>query len=266
MQTDLTFDPLPRHAPTAALPLTVNLRCPPPDVYVPPHQHDWAQLAYPLRGGIRISAAGMTWLVPALRAVWIPPHIEHDLLMLGEVEFRTVYIAPEVAPLPLDACSVIEVSDLMRALFEALSEADQERPEASLRQRQVTALLLTEIRRAPPLSLGLPMPNDRRLQALCQALIDDPGSPLALESWADRVGASARTLARLFQDEFKMSFGAWRQQLRLARALDLIGRGCPLGEVADRLGYASPAAFSAMFKRAFGVPPSRFMTARPAAE
>lgn len=262
MQTDLSFDAVPRRAPTAELPMTVNLRCPPADVYVPPHRHDWAQLAYPLRGGIRISAAGMTWLVPALRAVWIPPHIEHDLLMLGEVEFRTVYIAPEVAPLPLDACSVIEVSDLMRALFEALSEADGEGQDASLRQRQVTALLLTEIRRAPPLSLGLPMPQDRRLQALCQALIDDPASALSLAEWAARVGASERTLARLFVSELKLSFGAWRQQLRLARALDLIGRGRPCGEVAAELGYASQAAFSAMFKRAFGVPPGRFMQER----
>jgi AraC-like DNA-binding protein len=262
MRTDLTFDPLPRRPPTPDEPLIVNLRRPPPDVYVPAHSHDWAQLAYPLRGGIRISAAGMTWLVPALRAVWIPPHIEHDVLMLGEVELRTVYIANEVAPLPLDACSVIEVSDLMRALFETLSEVDRERPDAALRRRQMTELLLTEIRLAPPLSLGLPMPRDRRLQALCQALVDDPASPLALADWAGRVGASERTLARLFQDELQMSFGAWRQQVRLARALDLIGRGRPLGQVAAELGYASPAAFSAMFKRSFGVPPGRFMQER----
>lgn len=265
MRTDLTFDPLPRRAPTPDEPLTVNLRCPPPDVYVPPHSHDWAQLAYPLRGGIRIAAAGMTWLVPALRAVWIPPHIEHDVLMLGQVELRTVYIANEVAPLPLDACSVIEVSDLMRALFEALSEVDRERPDSALRRRQMTELLLTEIRLAPPLSLGLPMPRDRRLQALCQALVDDPASSWSLADWAGRVGASERTLARLFQDELQMSFGAWRQQVRLARALDLIGRGRLLGQVASELGYASPAAFSAMFKRAFGVPPGRFMQERSGA-
>ena len=48
----------------------------------------------------------------------------------------------------------------------------------------------------------------------------------------------------------------------LARALDLISRGRPCGAVAAELGYASPAAFSAMFKRAFGVPPGRFMQER----
>ncbi len=258
MLTHLPFDPVPRRAPTVEEPVTVNLRRPPPDVRVPSHHHDWAQLAYPLRGGMRISATGMTWLVPAFRAVWIPPGIDHEVVMLGQVELRTVYVAPEVAPLPLDVCAVIEVSDLMRALIEAISHVGKEK----VRRDLMIRLLLEEMRQAPPLSLGLPLPTDRRLQALCSALMADPASPLSLTEWADRVGASERTLARLFQGELKMSFGAWRQQLRLARALDLIGRGRPFGQVAAELGYASPAAFSAMFKRAFGVSPSRFTEER----
>jgi AraC-like DNA-binding protein len=201
----------------------------------------------------------MVWLVPAFRAVWIPPQIEHEVVMLGEVELRTVYIATEAAPLPLDACSVIELSELMRALMEAIAEAGDQDSE---RRRLMTRLLLAEIGQAPPLSLGLPLPRDRRLKTLCGALMDNPASPLSLGEWATRVGASERTLARLFVSELKMSFGAWRQQLRLARAIDLIGRGRPCGEVATELGYASQAAFSAMFKRAFGMPPGRFMQER----
>lgn len=250
---------MPRRAPTPDQPVTVNLRSPPADVRVPPHRHDWAQLAYPLRGSIRISAAGMTWLVPALRAVWIPPGIEHDVVMLGKVELRTVYVAAEVAPLPIDACAVVEVSDLMRSLIEALSEISHDLVVDRERPHLMVALLLEEMRRAPPLSLGLPLPKDRRLQALCSALMDQPGSPLSLQQWAERVGASERTLARLFKSDLQTNFAAWRQQVRLARALDLIGRGRPVGEVAHELGYAGAAAFSAMFKRAFGVPPSSFL-------
>ncbi|HJV93236.1 MAG TPA: helix-turn-helix transcriptional regulator [Azonexus sp.] len=263
MLTHLPFDPCPRRAPTADEPLTVNLRSLPADVTVPAHSHDWAQLAYPLRGALRISAAGMAWLVPAFRAVWIPPGIEHEVVALGEVELRTVYVVREASPLPLGACAVIEVSELMRSLIEALSEAVKgDADDDRLRRDLMIRLLLAEMRRAPPLSLGLPLPRDRRLQALCNALIEDPASPLSLAEWAVRVGASERTLARLFQSELAMGFGAWRQQLRLARALDLIGRGRPGGEVAAELGYASQAAFSAMFKRAFGVPPGRFMQER----
>ncbi len=49
---------------------------------------------------------------------------------------------------------------------------------------------------------------------------------------------------------------------RLARAVDLMARGRPLAEVAEEVGYAAPAAFSTMFKRALGVAPSRFALPR----
>ena len=81
--------------------------------------------------------------------------------MLGQVELRTVYIATEAAPLPLDACSVVEVSDLMRALIEALSALGESE---TARRQQMIQLLLSEIGIAPPLSLGLPLPRDRRLR------------------------------------------------------------------------------------------------------
>jgi AraC-like DNA-binding protein len=57
-----------------------------------------------------------------------------------------------------------------------------------------------------------------------------------------------------------MSFGQWRQQLRLAHAAPLIARGLPLSHVAEQLGYASQSAFSAMFKKTFGTSPSAFFT------
>jgi AraC-like DNA-binding protein len=116
--------------------------------------------------------------------------------------------------------------------------------------------------RAATLSLRLPLPRDRRLRSLCDALLEDPASSLTVEDWALRVGASPRTLARLFRGELGMSFGQWRQQMRLAQAAALVAQGRPLAAVAGELGYASPSAFSAMFKRAFGVSPSRFFHGR----
>jgi quercetin dioxygenase-like cupin family protein len=80
--------------------VTVNVRTLPPDVVVPSHHHPWAQLAYPIRGAIRICAAGTAWIVPANRAVWIPPEIDHDVTVLGAVELRTLYISSAAAPAP----------------------------------------------------------------------------------------------------------------------------------------------------------------------
>ena len=251
----LRYDPLPRRPPSAAEPVTVNLRKAPADVEIPWHSHEWAQLAYPITGTIRLSTRDTAWIVPPLRASWIPPQVTHTVVMLGAVELRTLYVDAANAPLPLNACRVVEISGLMRALSESLAGE----PSMTERRRQLMmALLLEEMHHARPLSLGLPLPQDRRLMALCQALLDDPASDLSLEQWAEQVGASARTLARLFPKELGLSFGAWRQQLRLSRAAAMVAQGHRLGEVAAELGYASQSAFSAMFKRAFGESPSQF--------
>jgi AraC-like DNA-binding protein len=252
------YDPQPKLVPGPDEPVTAHLRTPPADALVRWHRHAWGQLACPRHGSIRVSAAGMTWIVPMFRAVWIPPGVEHEIVMLGQVEFHALYLEPKTSPLSLTDCSVIEVSVLMRALIDSLS-TDESLP--SRRRRLVMDLLIEEISAASSLPLGLPLPSDRRLKALCDAMMDDPGSSRSLGDWAPLVGASERTLARLFQSDLHISFGNWRRQLRLARAIDLICRGMPLLAVADELGYANAGAFSTMFRQALGFPPSRLVSA-----
>jgi AraC-like DNA-binding protein len=252
----LRSDPLPRIAPTVKHPVRVNVRTLPANDHVPNHAHDWAQLACTLRGAVRLRAAETSWIVPPTRAVWIPPRVEHEVHLIGEVALRTVYIDASVAPRALDTCDVIDVSALMRELIEALPGVDT-RTEAT-RYDLMSRLLLEEIRSAPTLSLDLPLPSDRRLRALCEALLDDPGANANLDEWAARVGASPRTLARLFQQELGMSFGQWRQRVRLGHAAALVSLGTPLSDVAAALGYESASAFSAMFRRALGRSPREF--------
>ncbi len=248
------FHPQTPRPPTPEEPVAVYHRLPPENAIIERHRHSWGQFVFPVKGGLRVLGGQVGWIVPVFRAVWLPPGIDHTTVMLGNVQFYVAYIDPSAAPLPLDGCRVVEVSVLMRELMLRLGTMERPNP-------LMTALLLEEIATAPPLSLGLPMPKDPRLQRLCEALMEDPASPRSLREWAPRVGASERTLARLFESELDTSFAVWRQQLRLAHAVDLMGRGMPLADVAAEVGYAAPAAFSTMFKRALGVPPSRFTVA-----
>lgn len=55
-----------------------------------------------------------------------------------------------------------------------------------------------------------------------------------------------------------MRFLQWREQARLIHALQKIAEGQKMISVAMDCGYASPSAFSAMFKRHFGMTPSEF--------
>jgi len=67
------------------------------------------------------------------------------------------------------------------------------------------------------------------------------------------------TLARLFQRETGMTFGAWRRRRALLTALERLSEGDPVTTVALDLGYESPSAFIAMFRRTLGDTPTRYL-------
>ena len=242
--------------PTPARPVRLVARDLEHDSTLPAHRHRWHQVLYTASGVSRVSTADTSWVVPPSRAIWIPAGIVHEVTILEAAHMRSLYVLPAAATLPDDGCRVVEVSHLLRALIAELGHDATARDAA--RERLVSALILDELRIAPTLGVGVSLPDDKRLRALCVALIADPSSTLSLEQWAPQVGASARTLARLFADELDTSFAAWRQQMRLAHAAPLIAKGLPLSRVAAELGYSSQSAFSAMFKRAFGRSPSAF--------
>jgi len=75
--------------------------------------------------------------------------------------------------------------------------------------------------------------------------------------WAARTAMSERAFTRRFRTETGRSPANWRAHARLLAALPLL-HSASVTDVAGRLGYGSPAAFTAAFTRAFGAPPSRF--------
>jgi AraC-like DNA-binding protein len=226
---------------------------------IAPHSHPRAQLIYAADGVMRVISPLGAWVVPPLRAVWIPAGIEHEVRMSGAVAMRTLYVHPGAAPPALTTCAVIEVTPLLRALIlRAVEEPIEydERGAAGL----VMALILAELARATAVPLRIPLPSDARLAALCRGLLEDPAEEATLDDWAERVGASARTLARLFQRDTGMGFTQWRQQVRLAEAVARLAKGDPVAGIADDLGYSSASAFTAMFRRMLGATPRQYLS------
>lgn len=263
--------------PTAQRPVRANARRLAADSEIAPHVHAWAQVAIAVSGVARVTVAAGTYLVPSWRAVWVPPGVEHCLSAVEAAELRTLYIhqraghagpgVPAAEQAAWRACRVLEVSPLLRELVlqldiaaDAAADAD---PARLSRERLMGRLVLDELRRAAPLQLGIALPQERRLRALCEAVLAEPTRHADLDGWAATSGASARTLARLFRTQLGTSFGAWRQQVLLARALTLAAAGRPMGVIAAELGYASASAFSAMVRRSVGAPPTRFFGPGP---
>lgn len=267
------IDPL-VYAPSPARPLRAKLRRLAAATRVEPHRHPWAQVAMSSTGVIRMSAAHSTYIVPPSRALWIPPDVEHVVTVLEDADIRTLYVHPSAAFLADDGaapvspcidwpdCRVLEVSPLLRELVPQLDTAPGAET-ASERERCIAALVLDELRRAAPVRLGIDLPADKRLRQLCEAMIEHPTRWTTLEAWAAHIGASPRTVARLFRSELGSSFGQWRQQVLLAHALALAARKRPMASIAAELGYASASAFTAMVRRTVGQPPSRFFATLP---
>ncbi len=254
--------------PSRQRPVRVRARTMPADTHFEPHSHAWAQLAYCASGIMEVTAEQdaatgdeVTYIVPSSRAVWIAPGARHAIHVLEDAKFRTLYIDACVTPAGWSGCRVIMVSPLLRELVQAL-DAAHTAPLAGEREERLCDLVLDEITHADIQSLGVPMPHaqnsDKRLRALCEAVLRSPAQRATLADWAAEVGASERTMARLFREELGTSYQQWRQQAILAHALPMLARGVPVSHVAASSGYASDSAFSAMFKAAMGQPPSQF--------
>jgi AraC-like DNA-binding protein len=207
---------------------------------------------------MQVSTAAGTWVVAPEQAVWVPPGVEHQVGHRSGVAMRTLYIDAGVArELPADCC-VVAVPLLLRQLILRAMEIGLDYPPEGPEARVMT-VILDELRALKPEPLHLPHPRDVRLKRIAEALLADPADGRALEDWARDAGASARTLARLFVKETGMTFGAWRERLRLTAAVARLGEGEPVTAVAYDLGYQSPSAFIAMFRRSLGDTPGRYL-------
>lgn len=227
--------------------------------HVQPHHHPQAQLLYAASGMMRLVTRQGAWVIPPTRAVWIPPGVFHEIHMSGEVHMRTLFIRAEACPENFTDCCVLAVTPLLREMILRCIRWQAQPGEPAL--PLLEQLILLEIATLERLPLALPLPADRRLQAICKALLMHPEHPHTLEDWGQQVGASSRTLARLFRQELGMSYQEWRQQLRLTEALPRLLAGESVQCVAAALGYTSGRAFSAMFRRLLGENPREYLQA-----
>lgn len=230
----------------------------PADHVIDWHTHQRAQLLYAVRGVMRVTTEIGVWVVPPQRAVWIPPGIEHHVRAQGTpLSLRSLYIDVSKRPDLPHECCVVTVSPLLRELVLAAMSIPAN-PEPDSADGRLIEVLLDQIQVLPLTSLHLPMIKDRRLKALADELLETPGSVRTLADWSRHAGASERTLARIFVKETGMTFGQWRQQVRLLDALARLARGDSVTEVAYDSGYASQSAFISMFKKALGKTPKKY--------
>jgi AraC-like DNA-binding protein len=95
---------------------------------------------------------------------------------------------------------------------------------------------------------------------VCGSLVRDPAHVFSADAWAASLAMSSKTFHRHFRKGTGMTFGRWRQQLRLMSSITTLLGGAPITQVALSSGYESHSAYAAAFKKHFGIPPSKFLS------
>jgi AraC-like DNA-binding protein/quercetin dioxygenase-like cupin family protein len=241
----------------ASAPVTGRATDYPKGWIIAPHAHAKHQLIYAVRGVMAVQALAGRWVVPPTRAIWMVAGMTHEIRCIGEVHMRSLLVAPDAAPDLPGVTRAVGISPLLRELIRAAMDVQQPYAPAT-RDGRVMRLILDELRALPVLPLHLQMPVDPRLVQICDLLRQRLADSSTMADWGRRLAVDVKTIQRLFVKETGMTFGQWRQQARLLRALELLATGEKVIDVAFALGYGSPGAFATMFRKQFGETPSQF--------
>ncbi len=222
----------------------------------PWHAERRAQFVHVSEGVLTVRTEGGLWVVPPHHAVWLLPGALHCASSVNPVLIRTLFAAPDAVPVPPENC-VVAVDPLVNELLIAASQFGINYPFDGPQARLVDVIVdrLPLLATAP---LALQYPRDRRILRIADALLAQPAQSGVLDELAAMAGVTARTAARLFVKETGLTFGQWRQQLRLLIALERLGAGASVTRVALDVGYNDVSSFIAVFKESLGETPARY--------
>lgn len=225
---------------------------------IPEHFHKEGQLLFASKGVMTVRTSHAIWVVPPMRGVWIPADEVHSITMSGNVLMRTLYFSPRVAMSVSRKCFVLNVSPLFRELI--LHACDKPAWKTRVaKEKRMVGIVLDQLASSTAIPLHLPQPRDARAGRVVSILVSDPSDPRTLGELCKRAGGSKRTIERAFLDETGMTFGKWRQQLRLLHGMRLLATGEKVITAALESGYNSPSAFISVFKKTLGHTPNQYL-------
>lgn len=228
---------------------------------IPLHFHDRDQLVYAPHGVMTIRTRDDTWVVPPNRAVWIPAEVSHTITMSGAVAMRTLYLKPRIAKGLPRGCCVINVPTLLKELI--LYACTLRALKKTVKwQEHLIEVILHQFQAVRMVPLQLPNLSDPRAVRIAKILMADPSDGRTLAHLCRVAGASKRSIERLFQQEIGMTFGKWRQQLRLMQGMRLLAEGAKVTHAALESGYSTPSAFISMFRKVLGTTPASYFRSR----
>jgi AraC-like DNA-binding protein len=218
------------------------------------HAHDSHQLAWAANGVLTVVADAGTWVLPPSRALWIPAGVPHETIASERSTMKTLYLEADGCPVRWDAPRPVVATALLAALIDHLNNASLE----AQHRARAEALIFDLLEPVEVATIQVTMPSDERALEVARALVSNPADTRSLAQWGRKIGASGRTLTRAFLTDTGVPFARWRTAVRLQAAIPLLAAGEPVATVAGYVGYETPSAFIAAFRRHTGVTPGAY--------
>ncbi|WP_217183043.1 helix-turn-helix transcriptional regulator [Streptomyces sp. AC495_CC817] len=227
----------------------------------PPHSHALGHLVHAASGVLSLMTEEGTWIAPSTRFAWVPAGLTHRHRAHGRTDMRIIHLDDDLASSLPAGPAVLVATPLAREAALAMTSGRSRGEEALDHLRRV---IVDEAVTAPEQPLHLPVPHDPRLRHIARIVEEELSAPATLGDLGARVGASERTLSRLFPLETGMGFRQWRLQLRVHRALVLLADGVSVTDTAAACGWATTSQFIAQFTPLVGTTPGRYRQSQPA--
>ncbi|MCP4177671.1 MAG: AraC family transcriptional regulator [bacterium] len=218
------------------------------------HHHPRGQLICPGRGLVKAKSKLGLWIVPPSQSLWIPPMIEHQILLPNSVSVTFLFIDPSVTLDLSKTCRVMTMNNFMHELINKAVKIGNNYL-ANTPEFRIMQIIIDELKKLHPAPLYLPFAKDERIVRVMNLLIKTPGSQKTMDYFASLACTSTKNLNRLFYKETGLTFGNWRKQLIILESIGKLNKGLSVTEVAIDMGYTSVSAFIAMFKKNTGKTP-----------
>lgn len=208
-------------------------------------------------GLMRVEVGGDRWFIPDRYGIWLPAGTWPTVEASDNIEFQAFQLHPKFGSritMPGQP-TVLRATPLMREIARRLMQAE---PLPQAQQRRLGWVALDEIARLERPDLHLPGSGEPRIAAVMARVMDAPREASSLSQLAHATGTSERTLSRLFLHETGMTWRDWRDRMRFVLALEGLQLGQSSSALAASLGYSSPSAFVAAFRRQSGMTPTEW--------
>jgi AraC-like DNA-binding protein/quercetin dioxygenase-like cupin family protein len=231
----------------------------------PPHIDREHELILALDGTLGVWAQNRFWPVTAGSALWIPAGISHSVHLAGAGRFICGWMQDDDIAARPDALTGLALPAVARELLLAIAALDAKEDTLPLATRQrAEACFLDFMAHAEPRPLELPLPTDRRLLRVTEAILADPSDNRTMDAWCLLAGMSLRSFTRHFAEATGLGFRQWRLLARMIWAHSLLESGMTLDCVARSCGYGSSGAFATAYRRVTGMAPEPVQIGRSA--